>query len=124
MTRRSVSYLEDAASTAPTLPDKLDDDSTSGGGLLDDELDAQIAQLACRQHDENRPLDVDGAPRESSERGGVGRPRKRRKLIVDDTTTTSGDQMKANMANYAYVDSSKIKSHHDRLPATRCSPST
>ena len=82
----------------PTLPDadKLDDDEMIGS-VNDDNLDAQLANN--QPHDENRPAAELVVPRDSSERS-IGRPRKRRKLIVDEATTISGDEMKANMANY------------------------
>ncbi|KAI6204762.1 hypothetical protein M3Y94_00714300 [Aphelenchoides besseyi] len=113
--RRSVSYLDDGESIAQTLPgsDKFDDDDFPMGGG-EEEFEQQLNSL-MNNHDEPMETDENNqsivVPDHEHEAGvssspvqserAVGRPKRRRKLIIDENTTISGDEMKLNMSDYS-----------------------
>ncbi|KAI6226568.1 Rad21 / Rec8 like protein [Aphelenchoides fujianensis] len=112
--RRSVTYMEDGESLigghTRAGSDRFDEEDFGMGAGADDEFEQQYAQL---MNGERMEVDEPHAAADAlgsttgvsasplpSERA-VGRPKRRRKLIVDENTTISGEEMKHNLADYS-----------------------
>ncbi|KAI6240757.1 Rad21 / Rec8 like protein [Aphelenchoides fujianensis] len=111
--RRSVTYMEDGESLigghTRAGSDRFDEEDFGMGAGADDEFEQQYAQLMNGERmevDEPHAAEALGsttgvsASPLPSERA-VGRPKRRRKLIVDENTTISGEEMKHNLADYS-----------------------